>query len=228
MPILFSSPLAEARALLNDVSGAIYGDTPMIPLGNKVYKELQLKVAALGISTSKELTSTPIDVPALTLKLADGALLPADLIYPLRLYERSDGSTDLADFREMTEEEWEQNEKPQETLDVWTWREGEIKFRGATTAREVQIRYVKSLGSITATSSVIAILNSEQWIAQRLAAVAALVIGHNPTRASALNEDLTEIWSDLRATLVKRKQAIPVRRRRTRYRVYGGWLGRRS
>lgn len=219
MAITFATPLGEARALLNDVTGAIYQDAPMIPLGNKVYKELQTKLAALSISTSKEVTSPVIDVPALTFKLGDGALLPSDLIYPIQLYERADGSATLLDFRPMREEDWEPNEQPQSTLDVWAWREEEIKFRGATVIREVQIRYVKSLGSITATTSPIAILNSDQWLAQRLAAIAALVIGQNPSRASALNDDLVGIWDDLKATLVKRRQGIPVRRRRTRYRV---------
>jgi len=218
MAVTFATPLSEARALLNDVTGAIYQDAPMITLGNKVYKELQTKLSANGISTNKEL-STVIDVPALTLKLSDGALLPTDLLYPIHLEERDDGSTSLEDFIDMDEREWEPDLVKTEILRYWTWREEEIKFVGSTVAREVRIKYVKSLGSITATTSPLAILNSEQWLAQRLAAVASLVLGSNSSRAQALNDDLVTIWDDLRATLVKRRQAIPVRRRRTRYRV---------
>ena len=218
MAILFTTVLAEARGLLNDVSGAIYPDAPMVVLGNKVYRELQTKLSALGMSTSKEV-SAAIDIPAGTVRIGDGALLPADLLYPLYLEERQDGSTSEEDYVPMTETEWEPSLVQTDSLRYWTWREDEIKFPGALVIREVRIRYVKSLGSITATNSPIAILNSETWFAQRLAVVASLVIGSNPTRAQALNEDLRDIWGDFQSTLVKGRQRIPVRRRRTRYRA---------
>jgi hypothetical protein len=216
MAILFSTPLAEARGLLNDPTGAIYQDTPMITLGNKVYKELQTKLVAYGISTSREVSAV-IDVAAGTVRLGDGAGLPTDLIAPIWLWERPDNST--GKFVDMDETEWEPEETQGTELRYWSWREEEIKFLGATTPREVKIRYWKSLGSISATNSPIAILNSEQWLAQRLAAVASLTLGSNPTRAAALQADLTSIWDDFIAATLKRRQGIPVRRKRTRYRT---------
>jgi hypothetical protein len=221
MAITFATPLAQARVILNDPTGAIYQDTPMIALGNKVYKELQNKVSALGINTTKEV-STAIDVPAGTVELIDSALLPTDLISPIRLYERADGSTLASDWMEMEEKSWLPNQSQETRLNYWQWREEGIKFLGATTAREVLVYYLKSLGTISATSSSILILNSTEWLAQRLAAVAALTLGASPAKAAALDTDLTKeggIWDDLRASLVKKKQNIPVRRRRTRYRV---------
>lgn len=216
MAVLASAILLEARGLLNDSSGAIYPDSPMLILLNKVHKELQTKLSARGIGTSKEISAT-ITVAAGTVALGDGSGLPTNLLYPLELKERPSGSTDI--FRDMTETVWEPSVVIGPYLTYWNWREEEIKFPGATTDREVQIRFVKSLGSITTTSSPIVILNSEQWLSQRLAATAALVIGQNATRAKALNDDLKELWNDLIATMVKRKQAIPVRRKRTRYRT---------
>lgn len=222
MAITAAQIITLVRGMLNDPSGAVYPDTPVYNLMNKAYKELQLKVTALGISTTKEITSSPVDVPAGTLRLADGALLPADLIVPITLYERADGSTSEFDFVEMQEQEWEPNEQPGTALNCWVWREDEIKFRGATTAREVKIRYLKGLGSIIDGNSPIFIISSEGWIAQRTAALAALLLGSNPTRSAALDADLKQpggLWDDLKAVLTKRKGNIPVRRRRTRYRV---------
>lgn len=218
MAITAATPLAEARGLLNDPSGAIYPDAPMIIVLNKVYKELQTKLSALGIATTKEVTSSPITITAGTIELSDGANLPTDLLYPVLLKESAVGANTWTD---MTELEWEPTIPRSAYLNFWNWREEAIKFLGATSDRSVLIRYVKTLGSITATTSPILVLNSTQWIAQRSAAVAALTLGSNPTRANVLMLDLNRpggIWDDLQSTLIKRTQINPVRRRRTRYR----------
>lgn len=218
MALLASDILTEARSLLNDPSGAIYQTTPMIALLNKVYRELQTKVSALGISTTRELSSA-IDVTAGTTSLSDGAGLPSTLLYPISLKERAKDSTE--DYTDMDEYDWESNPNvaAEDTLGRWAWREDQIKFPAALTDREVLIKFAQTLGAVTATTSPIYIINSQQWLAQRLASVAALVLGSNPTRAAALAGDLVTLWDDLRSTLVKRRQARPVRRRRTRFRV---------
>ena len=217
MATLASDILTEARGLLNDPSGAIYLTTPMLPLMNKAYKELQTKVSALGIGVTKEV-STVVPVTAGTVRLGDGAGLPASLLYPISLQERALGSNE--NWIPMSEMDIEPVVNPaQSRLIFWAWREDEIKFPAASTPRDVLIKYVQTLGAITATNSPILIINSQQWLAQRSAIIAALVIGSNPSRADALNKDLVDLWDDLRATLVRRKQIIPVRRRRTRYRA---------
>lgn len=212
----FATVLAEARGLLNDPDGVIYASAPMVVLGNKAYQELQTKLSANGIGTTKEVSAS-IDVDAGTIFLGAGAGLPTDLLYPVSLQERNQDTEE--EPTDMTEADWEPNISPGTRLQYWAWREDEIKFPEAATDREVIIRYVKTLGTISATTSTISILNSQQWLAQRLASLAARHLGHNPTRASSLDLDMVTLWDDLRATLVKRKQAIPVRRRRTRYRV---------
>ena len=220
MPLLASDVIKSARAMLNDPTGAIYADAPMFALMDKAYKELQTKLNAHGISTAKEV-GTIIGISAGTTSLGEGFLLPTGLIYPISLEERREFGTD-DDWVPMDEAEWEPNITRSTALRFWTWREDEIKFPGALHNREVRIRYVKSLGSITDQNSPIFVLNSETWLAQRLAALASLLLGSNPSRASALDNDLNRdggVWDDLKATFIKRKQAIPVRRRRTRYRI---------
>ena len=209
--------LSEARAgLLNDPTGAIYPDPPMIVLLNKVYKELQTKVSALGIGTTKEATAA-VPVNAGVTRLGDGAGLPTGLLFPIHIKERAKGS--LEDYIDMDETDFEPDIRPDIRMKFWSWREDEIKFPGATTDRELLINHVKSLGEISDVNSPILIINAQQWLAQRLAAVASATIGHNPKRGAILQGDLVTLWSDLSATLIKRRQAIPVRRRRTRYRV---------
>jgi hypothetical protein len=220
MPLLAGEVLITARAMLNDPTGAIYADTPMYALMNKAYKELQTKLNAHGISTAKEV-GTIVGIIAGTTALTEGSLLPTGLIYPVTLQERREFGTD-DDWVDMEETEWEPNLVRSTALRFWTWRNDEINFPGALNNREVKIRYVKSLGIILDQNSPITVINSETWLAQRLAALASLLLGSNPSRASALDNDLNRedgVWDDLKATFIKRKQAIPVRRRRTRYRV---------
>lgn len=215
MALLASSILVEARGLLNDPTGAIYPDAPMLVLANKVYKELQTKLSADGVGVVKEISAIVV-LPTPQTVLSDGAGLPADLLYPLEVQERGVGAEN---FVGMSESEWEPDYVPSQTLNYWSWREDELKFPGATQNRDLKIKYVKSLGSIIEANSPILILNSQTWLAQRLAAVASVVIGSNPSRASLLSSDLVTIWDDLIATMIKRQQSIPVRRRRTRFRV---------
>lgn len=221
MALLTSTVLTGARDLLNDPSGAIYPDAPMFRLINKAYRELQVKLTTFGISTTKEIFTT-VPVNAGVTSLSDGAGLPSDILYPIKLLERARSSTEQ--WKEMAETDFEpQNLTPSQFLNFWTWREDEIKFPAATTNRDVQIQGIKSLGTLSSGTSPILIIGSDLWLAQRAAAIAAMVIGANPSRAQALQMDLDRnggVWDDLKIILVRRKQNVPVRRRRTRYRRY--------
>lgn len=217
MALLASTVLVETKGLLNDLGGAIYADTAMWPLMNKAYRELQNKLTAYGIGTTKEVNSNPITITAGTTSMVDGGTLPADLILPKEVKERRAGSTDL--YVDLTDADFEPLNLPAKTyLGWWSWREDEIKFPAATEDREILIRYVKGFAPIVQANSPVLIINSQQWLAQRTAAIAAMFIGGNPTRANALSADLKELWDDLIQTAVKKKQTTPVRRRRTRYR----------
>lgn len=208
-------PLDEAKGLLNDPSGHIYTDARMIPLLQKAYRELQNKMMLNGLPVLKEVSSV-VDVTAGTVALGDGSGLPSDFIYPIELEERADGSSEL--FQGMTEREWEPEIEQTTYLRFWNFREEEIKFVGATTDREVRIKYMKGLTRITATSTPIPIIGATPYLAARAAALAAQFIGENPSRASDLNGDAAMQRDDLIALLVKRRQGLPVRRRVNRYR----------
>jgi hypothetical protein len=214
--LLASAVLTGIRgALLNDPNGAIYPDTPMFACMNKAYKELQVKLSALGVSPTKKRFDS-IHIPAGTTSISEGALLPDTLLYPTFLRERVWGSTNR--YSDMDEQNWNPDVEIGPLLTFWTWQEDKILFPGCTGDVDLVIDGVQSVGSITAGNSTIIIKDCETWLAQRTAAIAALTVGSNPTRAQALNSDLVNIWDDFKSTLVRRKQSIPVRRKRTRYR----------
>lgn len=215
MAITAATPLAEAKVLLNDPSGNIYPDDKVLPLLQKAYAELQTKMMLNGLPVLKE-QSTALTVVAGTLNLADGAGLPSDLVYPIELAERAQSSGAI--YQQMDETDWEVDTPQSESLLYWNWREEEIKFLGATTNREVRIRYMKGLTRITATTTPIAVNNATTFLAARCAAIAAFVLGSNPTRADGLNGDAQSALTDLIAILVKRGQGLGIRRRVNRYR----------
>lgn len=220
MAVLASDIMTEALGLLNDPGGAMYPAAPMWILMNKAYRELQNKLTAYGIGTTKEVSAI---VPVLlgVTKLSDGAGLPIDLLAPSDIKERAKDSAADIHWEDMSETDSDPvNLAPKTNLVYWTWREDEIKFAPATTDREVLIQYTKSLGGVTGAASPILVLNGQQWLAQRTAIIAARAIGGNPRRADELAADIIEVWSDLIGPMVKRKQSIPVRRKRTRYRVF--------
>lgn len=218
MALVAGEILSEIKGLMNDPAGSIYPDGALIPLLNKSYRELQIKLGALGISVTRNVVGTSFLLSGIK-TLGDGSGLPSDLIYPIELGERRSGSDD--NYTLMHETEWEMDREATDHLEVWTWREESLWFVGATTDRQLLIRYVKSLAPVTDGTSPILINDSQTWLAQRTASMASLLLGHNPSRAEALVTDLYSAngpWEDLKATKVKRLQNIPVRRRRTRWR----------
>jgi hypothetical protein len=219
MALLTSTVLTEVKALLNDPTGSIYPDVALIPLLNKSYRELQVKLGSLGIGTTREV-KVAMPLPIGNTTLDEGTGLPSDFLYPIEIAERLYGTDAI--YERMDETEWEPDLKPMDRLLYWSWREENLKFVGATTNRELLIRYIKQLGPLTDPTTVVQISESQSWLAQRTASLAALLLGANPSRAEALIRDLygeQGPWEDLKATKVKRLQNIPVRRRRTRWRV---------
>jgi len=219
MALLTGSVITEIKGLLNDPSGSIYPDVALLPLLNKAYRELQVKLGALGIGTTREVIGT-VPIPVGLLSLDDGSGLPTDFLYPVELGERPAGTSEQ--YVRMEEKEWDPDTPQLDNLRYWTWREDSLKFIGAKTARELLMRYIKTLIPLTDPGTPIQISESQTWLAQRTAALAALLLGHNPTRSDALMTDLYSgngPWEDFKATKIKRLQNIPVRRRRTRWRV---------
>lgn len=217
MAILTSAIITGAKPLLNDPQGIIYNDTVLLPLVNKAYRELQIRLSRAGMGATKE-QSDRVSIPAGTTVLGDGSGLPNGLLYPIEIKEGNPGAP-VEQFYNMTETTWEPSQAQGVELRVWAWREEEIKFVGATTSREVFIRYMKGLTPLTTVNSPIYILNSELFLEARTAAIAAGVLGENYTRAGALNDDAEQWYDVLVGTLTKRGQRHPVRRSRTRYRV---------
>jgi hypothetical protein len=209
MAITAATPIALAQVLLNDSAGSNYTAASLLPLLQKAYRELQTKMQRAGLSVSEKRSST-LTVTAGTTSLGDGSGLPTDFLYPVNVWER--GSTS-EQWQPVNEEMWEDTDPMGPALGVYSWREDTIYFRGATTSRLVMIEYVKTAPTLTSTGTAIVIPDSDIFLASRCAAIAAVVIGENPTRGKTLNDDAEAAWQDFKGVRVKNRQGLPVRRR---------------
>jgi len=116
----------------------------------------------------------------------------------------------------MAEQEWEPDVIADSWIKYWVWREDELKVNPATATKQVQLRYLKSLGAITGAGSTVPIPQSDVWLAYKTAELAAVSIGENPSRAAALLPNRLQAESKLLGSTVKGSQNAPARHRKRR------------
>jgi hypothetical protein len=205
---LISSVYTEARVLLSDTAASLFTDATLLPFVKMAYSDLQRKFQLYDVAVNKEITAS-INVPANTVILPS---TPADLLYPILLEERQVGGVET-DYKEMDENDWELDGIAQQPeLQVWAWRENEIKLRGATLAREVRLKYVKTLADIIDGTTVVGIIDASDFLAARSAAIAAESVGQNTDKAGTINQAAMAILDDLIGIGVLKNQSQPRRR----------------
>ncbi len=125
--------------------------------------------------------------------------------------ERLLGSTD--NYQEMNRADNLESRQQSDSLRNWEWREEAINFVGATTSRQIRLRYLKSGSTITSANSTISIIDAELYMTPRTAGLAAKYIGENYERGKELTEEADASVDQIIRRNVKKKQGMPVRRR---------------
>jgi hypothetical protein len=202
-----SEVLLDAAALLNDIPQANgWSNDVLLPHFRKAFKELVKKY---------ETTGAPIlnEVSVLTTVTAGTTSLSTitDIRIPLTLWERASGSSDT--FTLMEETTWEPETDQSTELLYWSWREGAIVFLGATTNRQVKLKYIKTVEAPASYNSTLVFPEADVFLAARTAAIAAALSGGNLERAKALNDDAKEAMDELLNSQAQAQQGIPFRRK---------------
>jgi hypothetical protein len=250
MPVIPSSGYGTAEGVLN-AARALVGDariaggdvlTDSAPFTfqylNTAYHHLQFELAVNGIETFIE-EALLLNVPAVAAQDASVQVvindtgtnngtsgfaapqLPTNLLVPLRLWERQNGSAE--DFIPMNQ--------PKDGLPsvlqafrflVWEWRYDGIYLIGATQANDLRLRYEAVLNDLSATTDPVLIRGSQNVLAFLVAEQFATARG-SPQAVSfgqAAERALEQMF--LRAS--RRQQHTPHRRRpySWRRRVGGG------
>lgn len=208
--MLASEVMDSSAALLNDASKEIFTYPAQLPYLKIAFKRTLLTLAAHNIATFKE-ESSILAVPALAIVINTSSTpaLPADLFLPIKLEERKTGTTDS--FSDMILREWEPEDEMREFLEVWAYRESEIKLRGSTVATDVKVSYFKQ-PTITSENTVISEVTLELVLAYRVAALCARYIGENYQRYNDLMREYKEIESEYLSIHGGMNQAFPSRR----------------
>ena len=229
MPVVGSSAYNTAgqitslvRSLLNDAQGNLFTDTVLLPYANSAYRKLQRALGNTGaggfLSDDTLLVVAAIPAPDASLQtsLTDATAppnqLPTDLLVPLKLWERPDGSSD--DFVEMvdlTRHGGLPSRVQDTTLSVWEWRADGIYFLGATQDTQIRLRYLKAYPDLTDSTSPVLVRNSQEAIAYATAALAGWARG-SPL-AAKWDDAASDAIEDLVVQAVKREQQTSRRRR---------------
>ncbi len=199
---------ASAAALLNDQAQSLFTTQLLLPYINHAYHDLLFAIDMVQVPIGKEMTNVALVVPAGNTVLT---VPPADMIQPIKLEERSAGSSE--NFIPMHEMPWETNITPIDRMQFWAWRQDVIHFPGATTNREIRIYYWKDLDTTLDADDNILISRSDDFLAHKAAEYAAKYVMQDEDRAEQLKSDAKETLEAFIKSLVRKRQALPARRR---------------
>ena len=202
-----SIAVAMARTLLNDDVGNKWPDALLIPKAQVAHRQLQSELALSSIPVTKEQTTT-LTVTAGAVNL--GLSQPTDMIEPIELKERDVGASDDS-WVPMSEVQFLPSIVKDTTLVYWAWYAQKVNFVGATTNRQVFLRYLKTLTVPTAMGDDLGFPMAENFIGPQIAYIATGDVRFGDAAQTAL--------SNLIRTHVKGMQGMP--RRRLPYRFRG-------
>jgi hypothetical protein len=229
MPVVDSSAYNSAgqitslvRSLLNDAQGNLFTDTILLPYANSAYRKVQRALGNAGgggfiqddvllVVTAVAETDSSLQV-SITDATAPPNQLPTDLLVPLKIWERPNGSTD--DFLEMVDVSQHgglPSRMQDDTLSLWEWRADGIYFLGATQDTQIRLRYAKAYPDFTDSTSPVLIRNAQEAIAYATAALAGWARG-SPL-AEKWDDAAADAIEDLVSAAVRREQQSARRRR---------------
>jgi hypothetical protein len=229
MPVVGSSAYNTAgqitslvRALLNDAQGNLFTDSVLLPYTNSAYRKVQPALGNTGAGGFLSddvllvVTAVPAQDTSLQVSLTDATAppnqLPTDLLVPLKLWERPNGSSDdFAEMVDLTRHGGLPSRAQDLALSVWEWRGDGIYFLGATQDTQIRLRYLKAYPDLTDSSSPVLIRNAQEAIAYATAALAGWARG-SPL-AAKWDDASDDALEDLIVQAVKREQHSSRRRR---------------
>ena len=229
MPVVGSSAYNTAgqitslvRSLLNDAQGNLFTDAVLLPYANSAYRKVQRALGNTGaggfLSDDTLLVVAAVSAPdaSLQVSLTDATAppnqLPTDLLVPMKLWERSNGSSDdFAEMVDLTRHGGLPSRVQDAILSVWEWRADGIYFLGATRDTQIRLRYLKAYPDLTDATSPVLVRNSQEALAYATAALAGWARG-SPL-AEKWDEAASDALEDLISQAVRREQQSSRRRR---------------
>ncbi len=229
MPVVGSSAYNTAgqitslvRSLLNDAQGNLFTDTVLLPYLNSAYRKVQRAIGNAGgggfiqddvllVVTAVAQQDASVQV-SITDATAPPNQLPTDLLVPLKLWERTNlSSDDFAEMVDLTRHGGLPSREQDIVLSVWEWRVDGLWFLGATQDTQIRLRYMKAYPDFVDATSPVLVRNAQEALAYATAGLAGWARGSPlAEKWDAAAEDAME---DLVVAAVKREQQSSRRRR---------------
>ena len=210
------------RSLLNDAQGNLFTDTLLLPYLNSAYRKVQRAIGNAGGGGFIQ-DDTLLVVPAvaaqdasLQVSITDASAppnqLPTDLLVPLKLWERPNGSSDdFAEMIDLTRHGGLPSREQDLVLSVWEWRADGLWFVGAMQDTQIRLRYLKAYPDFTDATSPVLVRNSQEALAYATAALAGWARGS--ALAQKWDDAAADAIEDLVVAAVRREQQSSRRRR---------------
>lgn len=220
----------RVAALMNDTDKAVYKYPIVLPYLNMAIDDFQEILESYDVSPAEQIASI-ITLPIGRTKITppehpDSPHYPVDLVEPIQLKERTAGVLDA--FTLMLRRNSVDYRVPGDMLGDWAWVDDEIQFvsTGALSIREIQLEYVRQpLQQAASESSIVGATSSRSYLSYRAAAMCALFIGENESRATVLNGIADAAIDRLLGIKSKGKQAVATRHRPFRAGFKSKFLG---
>jgi hypothetical protein len=239
MPVVGSSAYNTAgqitslvRSLLNDSQGNLFTDTLLLPYLNSAYRKVQRAIGNAGAGGFIQddvllvVAAVAQQDPSLQVSITDATAppnqLPTDLLVPLKIWERPNGSSDdFAEMVDLTRHGGLPSRDQDVSLSVWEWRADGLWFVGATQDTQIRLRYLKAYPDFTDSTSPVLVRNAQEALAYATAALAGWARG-SPL-AEKWDDAATDAIEDLVNAAVRREQQSQRRRRPYSSRPGFGW-----
>jgi len=221
--------------LLNDPAKTDYTYVVQMPYLNMAIDEL-IESSENYNNSIHNITSAPITIPvgknAIFPTPPDLIIPPGYIAYPNNLVdiqevlERNPGGNDT--FIALPKKEFIQAYPQTGSLSYWAWEHQVIKFNpiGANTPKEVILRYIThSTTLVIDPTTVIPIINCRSYLSFKTAALCAMFIGENQTRAQVLEAQADEAMERITNMSNRGRQQIMTRHRpfRAGWKTRGGY-----
>ena len=213
---------ALIRSLLNDAAGNLFTDAVLLPYVNSAYRKVQRALA--NIQSGSFLSDDVLLVlPAVAVVDASAQVsitdatappnqLPPDLLVPVKLWERANGSSDdFIEMTDLTDHDGLPSEPQAQQLNYWEWRADGLYFLGATQDTQIRLRYQKSYPDLVDATSPVLIRQAQEALAYAAAAMAGAARG--APQAERWDAAAADALDDLIVRATQREQQTGRRRR---------------
>lgn len=202
---VLSTALAFARTYLNDPNGISWTDANLIPLAQLAHTELVQELSKHNVGVLKAQTGR-ITVPTGATTL--GTSQPVNLLNPISIVE-GDVGTDIENFEDMIKVSFIPEEDQDSWLTYWAWIGQIITFSGATSDRQVILRYEGSIVTPQLQTDQIGVIFGENFIGPRIASLASISVGKDYKTIQAIAE--TNLYKLIQSAVTDDQR--PTRRR---------------